>query len=230
MLGLAMLARRALLPALFLVLVLPGAGTGHPGHGLFVQVDIGRFAFTPAEATMYAGEEVLWRWVGPDRQHSVTADPGQAETFDSDPGRLPGPTGPPAEEGFSHQFKTPGTFTYHCKVHEGMRGTIVVKPPPTPDPAPRLDALRAPGRARTRVTLRFTLSEPAVVLVEVDSLRRGRPEHLVLSRSRSMAAGPGRLPLNLRRLKRGAYRIQLVPVDSASNAGAAASVRVRVVR
>jgi plastocyanin len=215
----------ALLPTLAL-----GDAAGHPGHGQFVVVDVGRFAFSPARATVTAGEEVLWNWAGPDRNHSVTADPGQAESFDSDPGRVPGPTTHPADEGFSHQFRTPGTYAYRCKVHDQMRATVVVEPPPPPDAAPRVLALRAPKRARTRATLRFELSEAAVVLLEVDRLRRGRPQQLVLSRSRSMPAGANVLAVNLRALRRGAYRVQLVAVDTGGNAGPPARATVRLVR
>jgi plastocyanin len=214
--------------AVFLGVVAPVLA--HPGHGQFVMVDVARFAFSPARAEATAGEEVLWHWSGPDRRHTVTADPGQAEAFDSDPGGVPGPAGRPAEKGFSHQFRTPGTYTYRCKVHDAMRGEVVVLPAPPPDPAPVVSSLRAPSRASKRVTLRFSLSEPAVVLLEVDRVRRGRAGRLVLSRSRSFGAGPGRLVVNARSLRAGAYRFQLVAVDPGGNAGQPARAAVRIVR
>jgi plastocyanin len=221
------LARRALLCAFLLVLAVPAGGSGHGGHDGFVSVSIGGFKFDPSEAVIYTNEEVLWSWAGPDRQHTVTADAGQAEAFDSSPNGTPGPTGPAEGQGFSHVFRTAGTYTYHCKVHPSMRGSVLVKETPPPSSLPRVDGLRAAARARTRVTLRFSLSEPAVVLVEVERLPAGR---LVLSRSRSMPAGPGALPINLRSLKRGSYRVQVVPVDAESNAGQPAAVRVKIVR
>jgi plastocyanin len=216
--------RLAALPlAAALLAVLPGGGGAHPGHGQFVMVDVGRFAFSPARVEVTEGEEVLWNWAGPDRNHTVTADDG---SFDSDPGRLPGPAGRGADEGFSHAFAAPGEVPYHCKVHPGMRGVVVVEPRPPADPAPVVSDLRAPVRVRTRLTLRFTLSEPAVLLLEVDRLR---PERLVLSRARRFEAGPGRLDVAVGRLRPGRYRVQLVPVDDARNAGEPARATVRVV-
>ena len=205
-------------------LLVPAEGLAHPGHGEFAMVAVGSFAFSPARVRITAGEGVLWSWVGPDRNHTVTALDG---SFDSDPGRMPGPAGRPSDAGYSHQFDTPGEFAYRCKVHEQMQGVVVVDPKPVADPAPVMSELRVPSRARRPMTLRFTLSEPAVVLLEVD---RVRPEKLVVSRSRQMAAGPGSLVVSTRSLKPGRYRVQLVPVDGAQNAGAPVRGRVRVVR
>ena len=178
-------------------LVAPGSGSAHPGHGQFAFVDVGGFAFSPARVHVTEGEEVLWNWVGPDRNHTVTADDG---SFDSDPGRMPPPTGRPGEQGFSRAFPTPGEVPYHCKVHPDMRGVVVVDAKPPPDPAPVLSGLRAPQRARTSATLRFALSEPSIVLVEVERLPA---ETLVLSRPRRMAPGPGSLAPSTRRRRRG---------------------------
>ena len=149
--GRAMLARRALLPALVLVLV-RRRRRAHPGHGQFVQVDIGRLRVRARRRRrLTAGEEVLWRWVGPDRQHTVTADPGQAETLRlrSRP-RRPARRAAPAEQGFSHQFTTPGTYTYRCKVHDGMRGTIVVDAAAAARPAAASSTACARRRAPAR--------------------------------------------------------------------------------
>jgi plastocyanin len=205
-------------------LLVPAEGLAHPGHGEFAMVEVGNFAFTPARVQVTTGEEVLWNWVGPDRNHTVTAVDG---SFDSDPGRTPGPAGRPADSGFSRQFDTPGQFAYRCKVHEQMQGVVVVDPKPAADPAPVVSNLRAPARARKRMTLRFTLSEPAVVLLEVDRLK---PEKLVLSRSRQLPAGPSSIVVRTRSFRPGRYRVQLVPVDGAQNAGAPVRATVRVVR
>jgi hypothetical protein len=72
------------------VLALPGAAAAHPGHGP-EQVLVGRGAFTLPKVTIGTGDTVVWLWSGPDLVHSVTADPGQAESFDSDPSGTAGP-------------------------------------------------------------------------------------------------------------------------------------------
>ena len=68
-----------------------------------------------------AGDSVLWTWSGGD-MHSVTADDN---SFD-DPA-----SGSKASGTFSHQFNTPGTYAYYCRVHggpggSGMHGVVVV--------------------------------------------------------------------------------------------------------
>src|SRR5688572_12196058 len=83
---------RGLAGATALVLVLlPAASGAHPGHGLEpVVVDGDSFAYEPATVTVGVGDSLVWTWDGNlFNNHSVTADPGQAEQFDSDPGRLP---------------------------------------------------------------------------------------------------------------------------------------------
>lgn len=205
-------------------LLVPARSLAHPGHGEFAFVDVGGFAFKPDRVQITAGEEVLWNWVGPDRNHTVTALDG---SFDSDPGRMPGPGGRPADSGFSHRFEMPGEYAYRCKVHDQMRGVVVVDPKPAVDPAPVVSDLRVPARARRRVTVRFTLSESAVVLLEID---RVKPERQEMSRARQMPAGPGSIVVSLRSLRPSRYRVQLVPVDDAQNAGAPVRAPLRVVR
>jgi plastocyanin len=51
--------------------------------------------------------------------HTVTADAGQAETFDS--GNID------AGGSFQHQFNTAGTFGLHCSIHSMMTATVVVR-------------------------------------------------------------------------------------------------------
>ena len=89
--------------------------------------------FTPDTVTIEAGETVRWANTSV-IVHTVTADPAEAtmdgsvqlpeeaEAFDS------GNMDPKAT--FEHTFETPGTYTYFCIPHEGvkMRGTVVVEP------------------------------------------------------------------------------------------------------
>jgi plastocyanin len=74
--------------------------------------------FTPASDTISAGSAVKWTWVG--GPHNVTQSTGPT-TFQSSPDLNSGATYGPLV------FTVPGTYTYHCTIHTGMNGTIVVQ-------------------------------------------------------------------------------------------------------
>jgi len=97
------------------------------------DVSIGGFKFSPPTVTVQQGDTVTWSWAGPDTNHTVTSDPGQADSLESHPG-IPANqiVGPPQGGTYSHTFNTPGTFTYFCRVHTFMKGKVVVNPAPPP--------------------------------------------------------------------------------------------------
>jgi plastocyanin len=69
--------------------------------------------FTPAAIQVPAGTEVTWRFEDAFVPHDVKAD-----GFSS---------GEPRRKGsFTHSFAQPGTYAYHCTVHDGMTGRVVV--------------------------------------------------------------------------------------------------------
>jgi plastocyanin len=75
-------------------------------------------AFRPNCITVAPGTQV--GFVNLDEAvHTVVADPGQTETFNS--GNLN------SGESFQHTFATAGTFTAHCDPHPEMTITILVK-------------------------------------------------------------------------------------------------------
>ena len=205
-----MSARKAL--ALLLVLLAPpGAAAAHPGHGP-EQVLVGRGAFTLPKVTIGTGDTVVWLWAGPDLVHSVTADPGQAESFDSDPS---GTASHRSFDAYSHRFTELGRFTYHCRVHpDTMRGEVEVVPlPPQDETAPALRGVAVRPRAGRVV---FTASEKATVLgrIELRAGRRWRARRdfdVRALRGRNVA----RLPL--RGLEPGGYRVRLTAYDRADN-------------
>ena len=198
------------------------ANAAHPGHGPG-QVIIASGRYSPVALRVATGDTVLWFWNGPDVNHSVTADPGQAESFDSDP------TGVPVHQRndvYSHDFTQVGSFTYHCRLHpDTMRGTIEVVPPPEVDvEAPRLTRVRANGATWF---LRFRSSERAAIVLRLERRTGGRWRR-VRTFSANAKRGPNRLTMPLKGLASGAYRARLTAYDAADNASRPAFARFRV--
>ena len=193
----------------------------HPGHGP-VPIDVAGQAFTPNEVRVGTGDTVLWVWAGPDLDHTVTADPGQLERFDSDPDGTPEHK---ADDSFSHFFDRPGSYTYFCRRHpDQMKGTVrVVELPGLGDTKrPRLTGVHVGPQGR-RVA--FWLSERAIVLVRIQRRARGKWRSV---RDFDVFARRGRQRplLPLRGLSPGRYRVHLVAYDDADNASRPAFARL----
>lgn len=207
--------------------VVPVAGApAHPGHGAEpILVDGDAFQFTPNSTTIGVGDTLIWFWEGTlFRNHSVTADPGQAEQFDSDPGRLPTNASHPDGSSFSHAFTHRGVFTYHCKVHPSMRGSVeVVAIPDSVRGAPRLRALDVDARGK-RVRATFRLSERADVVGRIAERTGGR-WRTIESFSQRARAGRNKLRVPTDGLGRGTYRLTLVAYDSADRRSNEAQAR-----
>ena len=76
---------------------------------------LGTKAFMPAELTVDAGTTVTW--VNTDSTtHTSTSDAAGWNSGNVAPGGR-----------FSFPFQNTGTFQYHCAIHPGMVGTIVVR-------------------------------------------------------------------------------------------------------
>jgi plastocyanin len=222
------LRRRAALALAALAALALGAptSTAHPGHGP-VTIAVEGYKYSPADITVGVGDSVIWYFSGVvDRNHSVTSDPGQADSFDSDPGVA----SPPTKRRFSYyarSFPAQGKFTYYCKNHSGMRGTIKVLPvagtidnvPPT---VSRL-------KLSTRHVLTFDLSEKADVIARILERRKGK-WRTVRDFDMNGRQGANRRKVSYRRLKRGAHRLQLRAYDSGGLRSARASLSFRVRR
>ncbi len=76
------------------------------------------FAFSPQTVTINVGDSVVWRNTT-SAPHTVTGNDG---TWGSDPVDLIDPG-----EQFTHTFLSPGAFAYHCELHTGMTGTVIVE-------------------------------------------------------------------------------------------------------
>src|SRR5579872_4869188 len=89
------------------------------------SVAIADFSFTPNTLSVAQGTTVTWTNHGR-ASHTVTADGG---AFDSSPTCTTGGSCLSPGQAFSFTFAAPGTYTYHCRIHTFMHGTIVVKAP-----------------------------------------------------------------------------------------------------
>jgi len=89
-----------------------------PDTGIRVAVVVqmqDALTFTPATVTINAGESVTWQNFS-GMKHTTTSDQlGWDQTVDN--GQF-----------FTRTFQSPGSFPYHCNIHPGMRGTVVVSP------------------------------------------------------------------------------------------------------
>jgi plastocyanin len=190
-----------------LAIVVAALAVGLPAPARAATVTVAGYAFSPETVTIHPGDAVTWSWTGPDRNHTVTSDPGQAEGFESHPG-LATPLvadGPPGET-FSHTFTKTGAFTYFCRVHPYIRGKVTVlaagaPPPDRTPPTTRLRILSASLRTvarsgRLRVTV--AVDEPATVKLTA----RGIGRTIARRKLRFRAAGTKTVALRLTRATR----------------------------
>ncbi len=92
-----------------------GGGGGTGGHSTTINVNNNNFRPTPD--TVPAGN-VTFSWTTPSNGHTVS--------WDSGPGTLPANTGIMTSGTYVAALQT-GTYHYHCEVHAGMTGVIVVQ-------------------------------------------------------------------------------------------------------
>ena len=83
-------------------------------------VTIKDFTFSPQTITVKAGAIVRWENSDPVAHRVVFTDPtGNIIKYDSS---ILSPS-----QSWSQKFNTPGTYTYYCKIHPQMTGTVVVE-------------------------------------------------------------------------------------------------------
>lgn len=79
------------------------------------SVQIQNYQFSPSTITVKAGDTVTW--TNQDSvEHSATSDDGSFDTGLMSQGKSGSVT-----------FSKPGTYTYHCKIHPTMHGTVIVQ-------------------------------------------------------------------------------------------------------
>jgi plastocyanin len=96
----------------------PTPAPGGPSSSITIPVgaeSLGNRAYTPAELDVTVGTTVTW-----------TNTDATTHTSTSDvPGWNSGNVRPGGQ--FSRTFETAGTFGYHCTIHPGMVGRVVVR-------------------------------------------------------------------------------------------------------
>jgi plastocyanin len=92
------------------------AGIGAAKAGESHDVSIANIQYSPANLTIKAGDSVIWTNKD-DRDHTVIAQDG---SFSSPVIRR--------GETFTFQFDKAGKYSYGCKLHPRMKGTIIVLP------------------------------------------------------------------------------------------------------
>lgn len=94
-----------------------GGGGGGGTGGSSTTISVNNNNFRPTPDTVPAGN-VTFSWMTPSNGHTVT--------WDSGPGTLPQDTNIMTSGTYVATLQT-GTYHYHCSVHAGMTGTIVVQ-------------------------------------------------------------------------------------------------------
>ena len=107
-----------------------------PAQADNTRVSISDFQWSK-NAEIDLGESVIWDWIGPDTLHSVSGEAPNATQWDSDPGNVnPHPLG----DTFEVTFDQPGVYSFRCKLHASVRGTVTVSSnpgDPSSDPGPQ---------------------------------------------------------------------------------------------
>jgi plastocyanin len=92
-----------------------GGGCTTSSEAGAVSAGIENFTFTPADVTAAVGETITWTNED-SAAHTVTLDDGACDT---------GNIAQNASAGLV--FDAAGTYTYHCKIHPNMTGTITIQ-------------------------------------------------------------------------------------------------------
>jgi len=199
------------------------------------DVTISNFSFMPSSITIGQGDTVKWTWAGPDTNHSVSANSGQTESFDSDPSGTAFTINHPQGFTFSHTFNTAGTFTYFCKVHSYMTGKVTVNLPgggsPPDTTAPKFSKVSATGGRKCKkgqknckgrsTVLKFNLSEASTVKVRV-------PKHKAANVTRAGKKGSNTIKFSTSKLPPGKWTLNLTAKDAAGNTSPVKPVTVKV--
>jgi plastocyanin len=99
----------------FIVTISCGKSNGY-GSTATYSVNIANMAFSPASYTVKAGITVTWT-NNDNMIHTVTANDSSFSSGNISIG-----------SSYSMTFSVAGTYPYHCTIHPGMKGSVVVTP------------------------------------------------------------------------------------------------------
>jgi plastocyanin len=91
----------------------PSTAASAPAGGA-AAVNIKDFAFNPQTIQAKVGETITWTNQD-STAHTVTLDDKSVDSGNIE-----------ANATYSHAFTQAGTFTYHCSIHQQMKGTVTV--------------------------------------------------------------------------------------------------------
>ncbi|MBK5117565.1 MAG: hypothetical protein JJE23_11680 [Thermoleophilia bacterium] len=213
------------------------------------RISISNYAWSDKAFTIDRGEHVSWYWIGPDTMHSITGDSPDSEGIDSDP-----QTNQPQHkigDTFRVDFDKPGTYSFRCKLHSTVNGTITVSSSPgdpvtEPDPVPKSQVdLQAPNLRDLRLgsstvrrngtSMKYSTNERARIEIEYfRSKRRGGRGFAGYARYKGGHVGANGLRFGIERTnfpaRPGRYLAKVRAIDNAANATRPFKLRFRIVR
>jgi plastocyanin len=90
-----------------------GTAVAAPAGGRTTTVTLRNIAFNRATVRIHKGDSVTWVWKDPTVPHNVTFAHRHSTT---------------KQKGtYTLRFTTAGTFRYHCTIHPGMDGRVIVR-------------------------------------------------------------------------------------------------------
>lgn len=178
-------------------------------------ISVGNDYFRPPDVQIAVGDTVTWVF-DEAGNHNVQTRAGQAESFDSDPGKPEATIFHEAGYRFSHTFNTDNVAVdYYCRVHPAvMKGTVSVGTPPVDATPPAVTAASARVRRRT-VAIGFRLDEAARITLRL--ARASKPRRTIRTARKQLGAGRGTITLRRRGLRPGRYVARLTAEDEAGN-------------
>lgn len=213
------------------------------------RISISNYAWSEMEFTIDRNEHVSWYWIGPDTMHSITGDSPDSEGIDSDP-QVNQPQHRIGDT-FRVDFNKPGTYSFRCKLHSTVRGTVTVSSTPgdpvtEPDPIPRSQVdLEAPNLRDLRLgsstvrrrgtSMRYSINERARIEIEyLRDKRRGGRRFAGYARYKGGHIGANGLRFGIERTnfpaRPGRYLAKVRAIDKAANATRPFKLRFRIIR